>query len=560
MTALGPTPGQRDLAAFGAKLRRLADSPRARRLTALEAWWKGLQYEGRASFWDPEVPLRERAPVVHSQIVRTSCARYVSFAFGPDRFPAAEVRPRAFGLALDDAPRAALSELLTEVIDALGLRTLAPQAMEHALATGSIALVYGLRDGLPVCTLVPARDCTPTLDARGACLALEIKYRFVRTGEDGRAHAYWYRRVVDAQADRVWPVTACDDEGYEPDWDAIAPAWTHARSHCQVVWHRSLPDLTDPGPDGTGLFEGLEDEVEALDFALSQRHRSARYNGEPQTIVVGVDPEQPIGAAGRTAAAPANDGRLRWLGLGSAVEVARGWISGGGGAATQKAPGKLWRLPPGGDAKLLESSGAGAAILSGDADDLTRRLRAAVGLVDADPTTIGANASAALMKQVFAPMCAVADRLREEWTTTLRRLLDGALRMLTEADARARGVRLAGWAPALPALGTFARTGPDGAVDWLGIPIELRWGAYFTPTWGEVQAAVTAVQAGVGGAPVISPLRAVKMLADVTGVEDAETELAAIRAAPAPAPIAAPTPGAPPPATAPPETPPDART
>lgn len=522
MTALGETPGQRDLRAGMARVRRLAEPARYRRLAGLEALWKGLQYSSRPSFWDPEVPLSERAPCVNSKIVATGVSRLAAMTFGASKFPRLEVRPRGYGVAYQPAERQALSELLTEVVEQLGLKAAAPQLVEQGLAVSSACVIVGLRAGRLCLQIVPAKDATPELEPDGAVRALEIKYRFTRADAGGKDHHYWYRRVLDAQADRTWPVLPCDAEGYEPAWDLYQPEHVLAHDFCPVVWHRNLPDPTDAGVDGLATYEGAEGNVEALDFALSQRHRSARYNGEPQIVITGVDPEQPIGAAGRTAEPPA--GRFSWLS--GAFGAARAWM--GGGSAIKKAPGTVWRLPQGGDAKLLESSGAGAAILSADADDLARRIHGAAGVVIADPEKVSANASAALMEQIFAPMIAVCDRLREEWGRSLGRVLDTALRLLTTPTAQRDGVHLAALDAALPALQRLYRADTAGQRRWLGVPLELAWGDYFQRSWAEVQSAVAAAKDANGGKPVLSHLRSIKLAAPLTGVDDAETELAAI--------------------------------
>lgn len=532
MTALGYSPGERALHEALPRVRRLAPSKRFLRLQANEAMWKGLRYEleNRPDFWTADVPLRERAPAVQSQIVRTSVGRLAALAFGADKFPKLEPKKQAAGLPLGAAERTRLSELLTEVRDALALPSKAPLGMAEGLGVASCCAVLGLDRGRLTLDWLPAKDCEPTLARDGSVERLEFKYRFGKTDpESGRVHHHWYRRVIEPTRDRVWSCVPCDDEGYEPEWDAIDPDWSCATEFAAVVWHRNMPDPTDPGPDGVALFEGLEAEVEALDFALSQRHRNARYNGEPQTVLVGVDGDAAVGATGRTAGAPSAPPASSWAQ--QAANTLRGWFTGGSAGAVKKAPNTVWKIPAGGDAKMLESSGAGAQILSGDADDLTRRLHAAVGVVMADPQTIAANASAALLGEVFRPMLDTCGRLREEWTPTLCRIVDLALRLLTTAAAQRDGVvGLASLPAALPVLRRLYRRTTAGEVAWQGLPLDVKWGEYFRATWSERQAAIAAVQAANGGQAVISRLAAVKLLAPELGIDDAETELAAIDA------------------------------
>ena len=56
--------------------------------------------------------------------------------------------------------------------------------------------------------------------------------------------------------------------------------------------------------DGHALAEGLEDELAAIDLELSQLLRNALYNGEPQMVRTGVDPEKPAPPSAPPAARP----------------------------------------------------------------------------------------------------------------------------------------------------------------------------------------------------------------------------------------------------------------
>lgn len=525
-----PAPARDDAAKAIVRVKRLAIPERQRRLADNEAWWKGLAYarQGRASWWDAEVPLRDRAPCVQSRLASTAISRLTSLALGIDKFPRVEPRRTAHGQAVAPATRAAVSELLTQVIEQLALADRAPLAMAAGLGVGSTGFVVSLRDGRLDLQILDGKDCTPVLAPDGTVVSLEVRYRYPVPSPTPREAHRWYRRVIDATHDRVWTDIECDAEGYEPDWSALAPTWECALEFCSVVWHRNTPDPTDPGVDGVALFEGLEGELEALDFALSQRHRNARYNGEPQIVTIGADGDKPLGETGPVAQGDGYGWKTPFSWAGSAYQSAKGWL-GGGGSATKKAPGKIWRIPTGGDAKLLESTGAGAAILQGDADDLTRRLLAATGVVMADPQTVAANASAALLREIFRPMLDTCGRLRSEWSVTLVRVLDLALRTLTTRVAREQGVHLDAYQAALPTLmACYRRVVGQAAPRWVGVPLELRWGEYFEPTWQERQIAVATAQAANGGRAVVSHATSIKLLAPLLGVDDAETELQAI--------------------------------
>jgi len=505
-----------------ARLAALGDSPRYLRLAGLEAMYKGLQYEGRASFWDPTVPLRERAPCASAHLVESAIARLVALTFGAAKFPTLNPKPRSYGLAFTDAERGALDALLDEVIAALRLKTNMPRLLTQGLACASACAIVGLRDGALTLQLVPAKDATPELAPDGSVRSLEIRYKYARPElPKGGPALWWYRRVIDATSDTVYapaPVTA---DGREPAW---VVAETAALEFCPVAWHRNAPDPGDAdGLDGVGLFEGLEAEVEALDFVVSQRYRNGLYNGEPQTVLVGVDPEKPVGASGRVA----EPGTGGWLDR--AYSAVKGWQ--GGGGALKKAPGTIWRIPQGGSAMMLESTGAGAGILAGNAEALAKHLLDATGVVMADPGSLGAaDMSARALAILFAPMIDRADALREEYGAFLTRLIDLALRLLTTRAAQAGGVFLDALAPASPVLARCYRPLAGGGVRWLGPALDVTWGDYFTPSWLEVQQAVMTAQAGNGGKPVMTQRRSVQLIAAVVGIDDVDGEVAALEA------------------------------
>ena len=75
------TPAQQDVRRFNEALARMGESPRYWRINALESWYLGTQYDGRPSFWSSDVPLRERAPVVQSQFVRSAVQRIATLVF-----------------------------------------------------------------------------------------------------------------------------------------------------------------------------------------------------------------------------------------------------------------------------------------------------------------------------------------------------------------------------------------------------------------------------------------------------------------------------------------------
>jgi len=483
------TPAQRDLAALQHTLAATGDDARARRLTRNEAVWKGLRYEleARPSFWSTDVPLAERAPCVVYPIARSAGQRVIALVFGEGRFP-------AFG-----------NDALAAIVAAARLRLRMREVMEQGLATGSACVLCAIRDGRLCVELIPAKWAMPTLDVHGRVQSLDIRYRY----PDGDGW-YWYRRTITPEADTVYEPAPVTDK---------APEWVVAQSVPQpgfvpAVWVRNEPDPTQAGIDGCAFAEGLEDELEALDFALSMRHRTARYNGDPLTVRVQGESDADDDVRGEM-------GREQDPRAGTFT----GWAAGVAGAianamrpALKKAPGRIVTVSRGGDMKLVESSGSGAAMLANDADDLRRKILETLGVVMADPETVSANASAALQKALYAPMLARCDGYRETYGEVLREIVRVFVRLLVSPEVRGTLVHVDGWPAMLPALDAL---GADAA-------IPLAWGEYFDPTPADVQAGVAAMSQATGGRAVISQRRAVEYLASLVGTKDVEAEFAEI--------------------------------
>jgi hypothetical protein len=512
------TPGQRDLAALSARLEYGGDSPRYRRMQLLEAAWKGMRYqlEGRPSWWDQDVPLRERAPCVVIPLARTAGRRLVAMLFGESRFPTASIVAAEDAQPAQEATAVALTAYISSLVAAAKLRVAMSEYATQGLSTGSACAVLALVNGRPSIKMIPARHAHPTLDAEGAVTRLEILYK-TGEGDDLR----WYRRVIDEERDVVYEPAPVSDDGTPPVW--IEASSVETFGCVPVVWTRNDADPTDEGVDGCAIHEDLLDELEALDFAASQRHRNGLYNGEPFIVRTLGENDEDSGsgmsaARGRTADAQ----RFSWTSsVAGAANRLAGWITGTQSAA-QKAPGRIVTLSRGGDMRLVESTGAGAAILQGNADDLRRRILEDLSVVMADPSEVSANASAALQKQLYAPMTARVDDLREVYGQALVQVLGKLLHMSALAAARGELVRVRGFVAARDVLLEELSLG------WEDQEIELRWGDYFAPTWQDIGSAIDSAQRACGGAAVLSRATAVRIIAPVVGVANADEELAAI--------------------------------
>lgn len=489
-----------------ARIKRLGESPRYRHLTRLEAVWKGLRYEqeGRPSFWDKEVPLAERAPCVVYPIARSAGQRLCSLVFGEQSFPKVNADPT---MRLTPEQARVFGRLLSAIVKQTHLAMRMREAMEQGLMTGTVVVHVSLRRGRLCIDFHPAKWCTPKFNPRtGDLEELEIRYRYESDGQH-----FWFRRCISAAEDVTYLPAECTDDGTEPEWVAD-PDKVFPLEMMPCVWFRSMPEPGVHTVDGVALHEGLEDEMEALDFSLSQRHRNARYNGEPVIAQIGVESDAVAGAVGRNADVPTGTPGS-WWNRPSATQ-----------AAIKKAPGTLWKIPQGGDVKMVESSGAGANILNSDASELRKMILEVMQVVIADADTLGSGElSARALAILMGPMLAVCDNLRVAYGDLLCEVIAKMLRLLATSTAQFDGVALDGHEEALPMLVAFAAADRDFVLD-------LTWGDYFPPSAAETSSKVDTASKAAGGKPVVSHKTAVRYVAGVLGVDDVDTELAAIEA------------------------------
>lgn len=499
----------------------LGEDARYWRINAMEALWNGVDIDPRPGFWDTSVPLRDRAPAVRAKLARTAGLRLAHMVAGERSFPAINVGSQGYRVTLSDSERDALQALADEIRAAAKLSPRLRALIVEGLKTGTAVSVQSLSRGVPRVQILPAKWCTASRDASGAIVRLVVQYKIPGAG----GKLYVYRREIGDGLDLAYEAIAAESLA-SPNftWSQVPVAHRRPIEFVAVVWTRNLCEAVEESHavDGHALAEGLEDEIAAFDLELSQLLRNALYNGEPQMVRTGVDPDKPtmpLGAQGREAASPG----FSWVN-----SVLPSWMRGGGKAATQKAPGKVWDLATGSDAKMLESTGAGALIIQGALDRLGRVVTDSMGVVMVDPATIGGgDLSARALAMLHGPQLDTADNLRVEYGDALCEILSQLLRLCAGAAAAADGVRLSTWEAARSALAKCWARDASAAPEWNPPAITLAWGEYFEPSWGDISAAVEATTKAVDGR-VMSRRAAVGLLAPLVGTIDTADELDAI--------------------------------
>lgn len=463
---------------------RVADPERSRLLNAYEALWYGHQYDGMPSFHSDKVPLQERAPSINSHIAETAGNRLAQMVFGDRSFPSLQATNGELDVELTDDEKQLLSDVANRLCVVASLKKTMFRALIEGLKCGSLCMVCRVDSGRISVELLSAKDCTPTLDVCGRALMVDQRYRYAGKDNRGRVVFFWYRRVISALSDTVYEPVECRQDGKEPRW-TVQSEVIHGFGFCPVIWHRNSPCTGDTGVDGSPLFEGVENEIRELDLAHSQRNRNSQYNAEPQMVVSGVDPEKPLSDSG-----PMPSSKGSWF---SRVfdENKRDVTATAFGI--KKSPAKIWKVPVNADAKLVESSGAGAKIVEANEQALKRLILELKGVVIASPEVISGNASAELLRAIYDPMLNVAAQYRDEYGDVLCKLLNMLLRVCAIVCAQGQTVLVRGvkGIASVMAKHTVMFGAEKHAAD---IGFTLSWGEYFPPGWTDISTAISAME------------------------------------------------------------------
>lgn len=504
-------------------------TPRYKRMERHEKYVDGVQYDGRAPFLatdDAAPPLLERAPCVVDHIARNAIGDLTDFMLGEGRYPFISAGSSEDDEELDDdwgldEDDSALFErwLNGPLTKAARLRRILPEALKLAMKAGSVALVASMRRGQPRLEALPAKWCTPTFDTTtGEVVQLEIKYPYIVEERDKYDPTKWvevcylYRRVIDIAADTVYLPGKGRGDGREPAWTVDnSQTRPHGLGYCPVCWYAFDRDTpTAACFDGTPLHDTLHDELDALNFSRSQRHRAALYAGDPQIVETGVDEDvkpAPKGQAPRIEV-EAQAGRPGEKPIGVFTSAPKRY---GRGGLRKKGPGVVWRYPDAQSKVQLLTLGSDAlGAITENSEDIRKKLAEDLSVVLMDPTNVkafGAMSGKALAF-MFARQIARADSIRQDAGDNLiLACVDLLLRLcLTAERLQPKGVRVPGMSKVLPLLEGFERDVSQAAIvtddgmevapattrkEWFSPRLDLEWGPYFQSSAEEENFLVT---------------------------------------------------------------------
>ena len=502
---------------------------RQRRLQRLEAIWRGIQYDGRPYDWDgrarnegdvtgglPQIPGASKAPqhtyaVDAARIDRVPCfqsklgglivTRFSELIFGAGRCPAVAVEGDKESTAW-----------LGAAVEQASLWARALKARDYGGAEGTAVLLVRLRDGEfrvdPLnprcCTVLEWEDRSEYVPA-----VVEECYPFVDEEPDAdgvrRDKVFWYRRVVDAKADRIWRrvrgVTDARDVSAMqlppfPESGEDVEVVEHGLGFCPVVWVQN--EDVDDEVDGRGDFEGQEENLQALDYLLSEGAASILANLDATLVTKGVAKDD-VGV----------------------VRTGRN---------------NVMALPKDSNsASFLEVSGGSIEAGTKKGDELRRAILDACQVVLLDPKDVpGMGQGAESMAALFRPMLSRCGKLRQQYGKGVQRVCEIMLEM---GRAEHLDVQLPVKVTEQPAP-VDEETGevgekPEPEVEehalGEGERVVLTWPAYFEPTADDRQKATATAGTGVTQG-VLSVETAVAALAPFWGVDDPQKEVARIKA------------------------------
>jgi hypothetical protein len=508
---------------------------RYKKLSKFRQYYESKQYEGRADFFtgrkgksgEAPVPLRERKPCIVYPLPRAAANQVVRFTFGETRFPTVKIAPidadtSVAGEKLSEDQAKDLETYVANVVDRCGIKPAMRRLMRPGLATGSICAIVKLKDGLfnvqaanAEDVLARFRDDDPTSDILSLTWAYQYEANVPdpKTGRPERKR-FWYRLDVDDK----------DFVEYQPF--ELRPGepvkWVeksrkaHGFSFCPALWMRNVEDEEHGDIDGQSLFEGLLDEFDALNFALSQRHRGINFWGTPQPWETGVEDDD----------GPQADGRQS-NGYSPAGESPHGTSQ---QAPAQKISPDQIRTYRSDKAAfgLAETTGKSFEAATMHVNDVRGRCLEAMSVVLVNVSEIMGRThqgqmSAKFLELAYEPLLALVDEMRHcWWPSGLRALLSMMLRMTAELEGKR--IYIPGATKAAAILKGFTVDTDTGPI-WLPPPMTPAWGDYFSPDNEEIAKAIESAAAAQGLVPDDDRARYVLHYFDRDDVTDALEEL-----------------------------------
>nr|WP_242011605.1 phage portal protein [Acetobacter fallax] len=414
------------------------------------------------------IPINRRRPSIRSHLCSTVVDDSASLLFSQSHWPTVVAKTED---GADDNER---EHLIRNIISDLNLASVMEQAAVMG-SVGSVAILVQAVDDDLVVEIKKTCFLEPTFSLFDSRRLIRVRERYV-VDSDGLERAgfgeyppgnYWFTRDF-TENETVWyqPVKL---ESGQHTWDTLvkdeARSVEHGLGIVPIVWIKNLPG-NDPGsPDGKCTFAAGIDAMIDADYLLSQTVRGLRYSADP-TMVLSTDEYQ---------------------------------LPGMMSPQMPKDASHAISLPQGGDAKLLEINGTGAAASL----NMWEALRALALEAMHGNRAHGDRVTAAQSGRAMELMC-----LGLTWLTGRLRRSYGEYGLVSVLNLICRISQIV---PDLNVAGKFY--GPVRSGN-----ISLVWPPWFEPTFGDMQTMANAVQAA-RSANAISIDTAIRMMRPATHVQ-----------------------------------------
>ncbi len=347
------------------------ESERTRKMALLDAYYCGSQYSALPRAWDETlddngapIPFRMRRPSTVLPWPALIVNTFTRALWSSGRRPVAmlkEAEPKENQDVADLIAEAQLYRVMRE-------------ASRRALTVGTGVITWKLQDDRYSAEAWDVKWCTPTFKP-GCFPCLEkLEYRYPFTiEENGKAITKWHREVLDATSWKVYQDVEVSAE-QEPKWrEDSALSVDHELGFTPAVWF-TVSERSGPW-DGTGIFEAMLSLFDDANYTASQAGRALHQNLDPQLTISGI-----------------SDIDIQ--------ELRKG--------------GNTWPLPPGSEAKLLESNGKYVESAEKRLDYLRKQIMDAAAVVINDPERVSGGQSGSALELLSAPMLARVSDLRED--------------------------------------------------------------------------------------------------------------------------------------------------
>lgn len=464
-----------------------------------ERYVEGTQYEALPDFFtaDPETPVFERAPKIVYPIVSSAIKSNIDLCLGEDKFPRVSAYIEDDSSSLDMAQaisqdeRDVLTTFIDSVITQARLKGVAREALYQAQSTGTCVVIASVRGGKLRVDTTKAKWCSAIFGGpdNNYVEQLTIQYPYLDqiwnpATKRLESRCMLYRRVIDKVSDTTFLPREVEDEDTDVDSMSMTPdtkrVFVHGLGFCPVIWYKHLPQVTTVlEVDGNAIHSHVLDEVDCLNYALSQRHRASMYAGEPQMWETGVDPDENPSELGR---------RARPVILGdddkSYYDPAE-QMSERDREVRKKGPGVIYRYRnPSARVGILTLPGDAMKSADDNCIDLRSKISEALSVVFIDPDFIqaGTEISGRALGWLHRRQTARCDQYRADFGDNFLIPVINALLRICAVKGPAGGVYVPGIQDALGVISNFLTEAGIDESGWMEPRLVLEWGSYFEPT------------------------------------------------------------------------------